>query len=164
ELDGTIDDAKRANVREAVKDLAYEPLISIILPVYNIDERWLRKCIGSVIRQIYANWELCVADDASTEPHIARVLNEFAASDGRIKVMFRETNGHISAASNSALELAVGEFCVLLDHDDELSEDALFYVAKALNADPAIAMIYSDEDKIDENGRRFYPSFKPDWS
>src|SRR5690606_7949336 len=114
ELDGTIDDAKRANVREAVKVLAYEPLISISLPVYNIDERWLRKCIGSVIRQIYANWELCVADDASTEPHIARVLNEFAASDGRIKVMFRETNGHISAASNSALELAVGEFCVLL--------------------------------------------------
>src|SRR5690606_33662918 len=70
----------------------------------------------------------------------------------------------ISAASNSALELAAGEFCVLLDHDDELSEDALFYVAAALNDDRSIAMIYSDEDKIDENGRRFYPSFKPDWS
>src|SRR5690606_37420772 len=98
--------------------------ISVILPVYNIDEKWLRKSIGSVVDQIYTNWELCIADDASTEPHVARVLKEFAAADARIKAVFRETNGHISAASNSALELAGGEFSVLLDHDDELSPEA----------------------------------------
>lgn len=164
ELHGSIDNAERAKLREALKDLAYKPLISIILPVYNIDEKWLRKCVGSVVDQIYPNWELCIADDASTEPHIARIIKEFAAADTRIKTVFRKKNGHISAASNSALELADGEFCVLLDHDDELSEDALFFVAEAINEDPAVSMIYSDEDKIDENGRRFYPSFKPAWS
>lgn len=162
-LYGVLSDTDRADLRREIEHFPRRPLISVILPVYNIDEKWLRKCIGSVVRQIYPNWELCIADDASTEPHVARVLNEFA-SDARIKVVFRETNGHISAASNSALELATGEFCVLLDHDDELSEDALFHVAKAINDEPSISMIYSDEDKIDENGRRFYPSFKPDWS
>ncbi len=163
-LHGTISAGERGKILAAIDSFEFQPLISVILPVYNIEEKWLRKCIGSVTDQIYTNWELCIADDASTEPHVARVLKEFAAADARIKAVFRETNGHISAASNSALELADGEFSVLLDHDDELSPDALFYVAKTLNEDRTVSMIYSDEDKIDENGRRFYPSFKPDWS
>jgi GT2 family glycosyltransferase len=135
-----------------------------VLPVYNVEEKWLRKCIDSVIGQLYENWELCIADDASPSPHIKKVLDEYAASDKRIKVTFRPENGHISAASNSALELATGEYTVLLDHDDELSEDALFYVAKEIRDFPDTDMIYSDEDLIDEMGRRSHPKFKPDFS
>ena len=139
------------------------PLISVILPVYNVDEKWLRKCIDSVCKQSSRNWELCIADDASTAKHIRPLLEEYASKDPRIKVVFRETNGHISAASNSALELASGEFCLLLDHDDELSPDALFWVATEIDEHPDVAMIYSDEDLIDENGKRTAPKFKPDF-
>lgn len=140
------------------------PLISVLVPVYNTDARWLQRCIESVIGQLYQRWELCIADDESTAPHVREVLEKYAEDDGRIKVVFREENGHISAASNSALELATGEFSVLLDHDDELSSDALYHVARTLREFPATAMIYSDEDLIDESGRRFDPKFKPDFS
>lgn len=143
---------------------ARTPLISVIVPVYNIDEKWLRRCIDSVREQTYENWELCIADDRSDRPHIAAVLSEYAGSDPRIKVVFREENGHISAASNTALELAAGEFCVLLDHDDELSKDALYWVVHELNEYHDAQMIYSDEDLLDTRGRRYSPSFKPDFS
>lgn len=157
-------DKKREEIRRQIPEFSNRPLISVILPVYNIGEKWLRLCIESVIKQIYENWELCIADDCSPSPHIKKVLEEYAAKDERIKVVFRPENGHISAASNSALEIAGGEFTVLLDHDDELAEDALFYVVRELNEFPETAMIYSDEDLIGENGRRFDPKFKPDWS
>ncbi len=140
------------------------PLISVIVPVYNVDERWLRKCIDLVRVQTYQNWELCIADDASTADHIRPVLEEYALADTRIKIFYRQTNGHISAASNSALELATGEFCVLLDHDDELSGDALYWVACEMIEHPKAALIYSDEDLTDENGKRSVPKFKPDFS
>jgi O-antigen biosynthesis protein len=156
--------AKRAEIKSQIVGFKHQPLISVILPVYNVEEKWLRLCLESVSRQLYENWELCIADDFSPSPHIRRILEEYAARDHRVKVIFRPANGHISAASNSALELAGGEFCVLLDHDDELTEDALFYVAKELNAFPETSMIYSDEDMIDERGKRFYPKFKPDFS
>lgn len=159
-----ITDEKRRELKNRIASFSHKPLISIILPVYDIDEKWLRLCVESVIKQIYENWELCIADDKSPRLHIREILTEYAEKDERIKVVFREKNGHISAASNSALEIATGEFCVLLDHDDELSEDALFYVAKELNEFPETAFIYSDEDLIDENGRRFRPKFKPDFS
>ena len=152
------------NIRKEIARWPRRPLISVVLPVYNVPEKWLRFCIDSVTRQFYANWELCIADDASTEPHIRKILEEYAALDARVKVFFREENGHISAASNSALEMASGEFTVLLDHDDELAPLALYYVAKEINAYPQAQMIYSDEDLIDEKGRRSAPKFKPDWS
>ena len=161
---GTLDDARRQEFRERIASFENKPLLSILLPVYDVDEIWLRLCIESVFKQIYTNWELCIADDCSPKPHVRSVLEEYAAKDERVKVVFRETNGHISAASNSALELAKGEFTVLLDHDDELSEDALFWVANELNKFPETMMIYSDEDLIDEKGRRYSPKFKPDWS
>lgn len=154
----------RAELLLSIGKLDSRPLISIILPVYNVDEIWLRKCIDSVIAQIYPDWELCIADDASTRPHIRRVIEDYKQRDTRIKAVFRPNNGHISAASNSALELATGEFSVLLDHDDELTEDALYWVANELNEHPDAAMIYSDEDLIDEKGRRSDPKFKPDFS
>lgn len=147
-----------------IQKFAYRPLFSVIVPVYNVEERWLRKCIESVLGQLYPYWELCIADDASTKPHVRQVLEEYAAKDTRIKVIYREKNGHISAASNSALELATGEFIALLDHDDELSPDALYENAVLLNHHPEADMIYSDEDKISEEGKRHSPFFKPDWS
>jgi O-antigen biosynthesis protein len=161
---GVIDALQRQQCRDKIDTFENKPLVSILLPVYNVDERWLRLCIESVFKQIYINWELCISDDHSTKPHVRRVLEEYAAKDERIKVVFRETNGHISAASNSALNLVTGEFTVLLDHDDELSEDALFWVACELENFPETMMIYSDEDLINEKGRRFDPKFKPDWS
>lgn len=140
------------------------PLISVIMPVFNAPEQWLVKAIESVRGQLYPHWELCIADDASTAPHVRRVLEDYLRRDSRIKVSFREQNGHISAASNSALTLATGEFTALLDHDDELSPDALAEVVFAFTAQPSRVFIYSDEDKLDELGRRFDPYFKPDWN
>lgn len=159
-----INDAERQKIRFETANFAHQPLISVILPVYDVEEKWLRLCIESVLKQLYENWEFCIADDKSPSPHIRKILEEYAMQDARIKIVFRAENGHISTASNSALELATGEFCVLLDHDDELSEDALFQVAKEINNFPETAMIYSDEDMIDERGRQFYPKFKPDFS
>lgn len=160
----TYTDEELEDIAANIDRFSHRPLISIIMPVYNVEEKWLRSAIGSVIRQNYEKWELCIADDNSPSPHIRRVLDEFSAADQRIKVVYRETNGHIAAASNSALEMADGEFCCLMDHDDELAKNALYFVVKEINEHPETDMIYSDEDKIDENGRRSYPSFKPDWS
>jgi glycosyltransferase involved in cell wall biosynthesis len=134
------------------------------MPVYNVDERWLRRAIESVCKQLYPHWELCIADDGSSKPHVRRVLEEYLHKDPRIKVIFRETRGHVSVASNSAVELAEGEFIALLDHDDELAEHALYMVAEELNAHPNSDLIYSDEDKLDYQGRRLDPHFKSDWN
>lgn len=155
-------DLMRLRARAAALDDG--PLFSIIVPVYQTPEVWLRKCLDSVLAQIYPRWELCIADDASPPPHVRRVLAEYSARDPRIKVMHREHNGHISAASNSALGLATGRYVGLLDHDDELRPHALLEVAEALQREPSLKVIYSDEDKIDEQGRRFDPYFKPDWN
>jgi len=146
------------------KNFKYRPLISIITPVYNPDEKWLRSCIESVLKQSYDNWELCLADDCSTKPHVKKVLNEYSKKDKRIKVIFRSKNGHISRASNSALKLATGEFIALLDHDDDLAPHALFKVVETLNNNKIIDFIYSDEDKVELNGQHVDPFFKPDWS
>ena len=139
------------------------PLISVLIPVYNTTERWLARAIDSVREQVYDNWELCLADDASTEAHVRPLLERYAAADPRIRVVFRAENGHISRASNSALELARGEFAALLDHDDELAPDALAEVALLLANQPDADLVYTDEDKIDEGGRRYTPYFKPDY-
>jgi len=136
ELYATLTDKDRTDIRSRLDQLAHQPLISIVMPVYNTDEVWLRRAIESVRRQLYANWELCIADDCSTAPHVREVLEEFSRKDQRLKVVFRRVNGHISAASNSALQLATGEFVALLDHDDELTEHALYMVAEELNAFP----------------------------
>lgn len=141
----------------------YLPLVSIIMPVYNPQRDHLLKAIDSVRRQYYPRWELCICDDASTAPHVREVLAVSAAADERIKVVFAEANNGISAASNRALTLATGEFVGLLDHDDELTPDALYEVAATLQESDA-DLIYSDEDKLDERGRRCEPFFKPAWT
>lgn len=148
---------------ELAEVFAHKPLISVIVPAHNTPKSFLEEAIESVINQVYPFWELCIADDASTEPHVKKVLKKYAAQDSRIKVVFREENGHIARCSNSALELATGEYIALLDHDDVLPPEALYEIAFLLNRHPEADMIYSDEDKIDENGKRCCPYFKPDW-
>ena len=142
----------------------YQPKISIAMPVYNVEEKWLRLCIDSILNQVYTNWELCMADDASTDPNVKKILTEYQQLDERIRVVFREQNGHISEATNSALAIATGEFVALLDNDDELAINAFYEVVKVLNENPKLDLIYSDEDKIDMDGNRSDPAFKPDWS
>ncbi|MEH2174431.1 glycosyltransferase [Nostoc sp.] len=140
-----------------------KPIFSIIFPVYNTPERYLKAAIESVLSQIYPYWQLCIADDASTEPHIRKILEEYSQTDSRIKVIFRNENGHISRSSNSAIEIATGEFIALFDHDDLLTSDALYEVALLLNQHPDADMIYSDEDKVDDNNQFIYPTYKSDW-
>jgi len=160
----TLTSADIRKQKEAAKALEEKPSISILLPVYNTEARWLHEVIDSVIAQTYENWELCIADDKSPAPHVREILDQYVAADARIKVVYRENNGHISAATNSALDLATGEFCALLDHDDLLPVHALYHVAKALNEHPETDLIFSDEDKIDSEGKRFDPYFKSDWN
>ncbi|GAB2555858.1 hypothetical protein GCM10027065_28200 [Rhodanobacter koreensis] len=140
-------------------------LVSVLLPTFNTPEIWLRRCLDSVLAQSYPHWELCVADDASTEPQVRTVLEEYAdRAPDRIRIIWRECNGHISVASNSALTLARGDYVALLDHDDELHPDALATIVEALQRNPQWQFVYSDEDKIDADGRRYDPYFKPDWN
>ncbi|PTY05633.1 hypothetical protein DB347_14785 [Opitutaceae bacterium EW11] len=159
----TLGAAQLSEQRQRSLQFPYQPVVSVLVPVYNTPEKWLRKAVESVKAQTYPKWELCLADDSSPDPSVKPLLQEIAASDSRIKVVYREKNGHISAASNSALQVATGEFTALLDHDDELTLNALFEVVSALNRDPKFDLIYSDEDKIDEEGRRLEPYFKPDF-
>ncbi len=137
------------------------PLISIIVPTYNTNSTHLRECIESVRRQRYQNWELCISDDCSSSKHIHSILRDYQSRDHRIKLIIRKSNGHICKASNDALNLATGEYVALLDHDDILSDNALYWVARELQKKPYANLIYSDEDKIDDNGARSCPHFKP---
>lgn len=162
-----IEKNEKYDEKKLIKEITgYEkqPKISIILPVYNTDEKWLRECIESVLSQVYTNWELCIADDHSTRSQVQRILSEYAQKDTRIKVVYREKNGHISEASNSALEIATGDYVALLDHDDTLASFALYRIADLINKNVDAEFIYSDEDKINKAGRRSKPFFKPDWS
>lgn len=158
----SIGEKERAAYAVRVAALSDPPLISVLMPVYQPRMEWLREAVESVRGQIYPHWELCIADDASRSPELREYLEGLASGDPRIKVCFRENNGHISAASNSALELASGDFIALLDQDDLLREHSLICVAEAIAANPGVGVIYSDEDKI-EDGRRCDPYFKPDW-
>lgn len=145
------------------KKFKYEPLISIVIPVYNAPAELLTECIESVLNQSYTNFEVCLADDCSSKEETLEVLKSYEQKE-KIKIVYRKENGHISKASNSALELASGEFIGLLDNDDVLDKDALYYVVERLNEDKTLDFIYSDEDKLDFEGRRCYPFFKPDFS
>jgi len=160
----TVGTRERIVLRRDLRTFRRHPLISIVMPVYNPELVYLSAAINSVRAQIYENWELCIADDASTDAMVAPSLNNYAAADSRIKLTFRERNGHIAACSNSALQLANGEWVALLDQDDLLPEHALAVVAATIRDHPEAGLIYSDEDKIDQSGARCSPFFKPDWN
>lgn len=155
-------------LRKEYYDTAWQfgisPVFSIIMPVYDPNPIFLKAAIDSVTDQLYGDWELCISDDRSPNPEVQRILAAYAAKDSRIKYVVRETNGHISANTNSALELATGNYMLFMDHDDLLTPDCLFEFVKHLNAHPDDAVIYSDEDKVDDKGEYSSPHFKPDWA
>lgn len=157
-------DLAAADAQAVLKGLKKQPLMSVIMPVYNPSPEHLKACLQSICEQSYPNWQLCIADDASTNPEVTQVLQHYARSDERICVSFRPVNGHICAASNSALELAQGDYVALVDHDDLLAPHALLHVAEAAADNPDVAILYSDEDKVDEGGSFYDPHFKPRWN
>jgi GT2 family glycosyltransferase len=160
----TLSLSDRAAIRRRIEAMPDRPLISVLVPVYATPEPWLRRCIQSVLDQLYPHWELVLVDDASPQPHVQKILREYATTDRRIRIARRDENGGIAAATQTALEMASGTFVALLDHDDELADHALYMIAEALNESPDLDMIFSDEDKIDARGTRFDPWFKSDWN
>lgn len=156
--------ADRAAIKGRVETMSTQPVFSIVMPVYNTPQSMLKKAIESVLNQLYPHWQLCIADDASTDANVRTLLERYQEADPRICCHFRDERGNISAASNSALQLATGDYVVLLDHDDELAEHALYYVAEELNQHPDADVVYSDEDRIDAQDQRVDPYFKTDWN
>ena len=160
----TLNDRAREHIRASIAVMQRRPKISVIMPVYDPPLQFLDEAIWSVRKQLYSDWELCIADDASKNAAVRDLLKRHAAGDNRIRVVFRAGNGHISRASNSALDLATGEYIALFDHDDLLPEHALYCVAESILANPDVGIIYSDEDKISQSGIRVDPYFKCDWN
>ena len=144
-------------------DLKYNPLISIIIPVYNAKPEDLTDCIESVLNQTYKNFEICISDDNSTNKETLNILKKYEINK-KIKIVYRKKNGMISKNLNSAIKISSGDFVGFLDNDDILDVNALYYMVKELNNDKNLDIIYSDEDKIDEKGNYCEPNFKPDWS
>ncbi len=142
----------------------YQPLISIVMPTFNGQKKYLSKAIDSVVNQTYPNWELCIADDASFLQETIDTLEEYSKKYKNISVVYRSKNGHISRATNSAIKIAKGEFVAFLDHDDTISPNALAEVIKRLNQNRHLKLLYSDEDKIDETDKRSEPHFKSSWN
>lgn len=148
-------------IQISLSNFAYQPLISIVMPVYNVDPKWLKLAIESIQHQWYTNWELCIADDKSPNQDIIDYLHTI--DDPKIKITFLDTNQNISGATNAAIGLASGEYIALMDNDDELTPDALYEMVKAVNEQDA-EFIYSDEDFISVEGECSNPHFKPDFS
>ncbi len=153
----------RALLTQAAAKFSYQPLISIVMPVYNVDPIVLVEAIASVQDQIYPHWELCIADDASTQAQTQTALQLYEQHPN-IHIVWRQENGHICQATNSAAERASGEFVVFLDNDDQLAPHALFEIVRLLQHQPDADVIYSDEDKLDAEGNHYDLHFKPDWS
>lgn len=143
--------------------LKYRPLISFIVPVYNVSEKLLDECMESLLSQSYDNFEVCLVDDNSSNEDTIKALKKYE-SNPKVRIKYRKKNGMISVCSNDAIKLAKGEFIALVDNDDTISPDSLYYMVLALNKDKTIDFIYSDEDKLDYNGKRMEPHFKPDYS
>lgn len=147
--------------------LAYEPLLSIVIPAYKTPEKYLREMMDSILAQTYQNWEVCVANGSPKGEGriVAKVMKQYMEKDSRFHCKELGDNLGISGNTNAALEMAKGDFIVLADHDDTLPEHALFEVAAAINKHPECDVIYSDEDKLDmDGGALFDPHFKPDFN
>lgn len=160
----TVTPSNRKRMSEIGGRFSHKPLISIVMPTYNTPEGLLQQAIDSILAQIYPNWELCIADDCSSNQEVRDIVLDYARRDKRIKYVFLQDNGHISKASNAALKLAEGEYIALMDHDDLLPQHALFWVVYAINEKPEGRLFYSDEDKVDLSGVRHDPYFKCDWN
>lgn len=152
------------NFKTNTKEFEYQPLISLIIPVYNVSKPLLEECLESILNQSYKNFEICIADDNSTNKETIETLKQYEKKYSQIKVVYRKKNGHISEASNSALKIAKGNFIGLIDNDDVLAKDALYYIVEELNKNKELDMIYTDEDKLDFEGHRCFPHFKSDFA
>lgn len=150
-------------VAATIRAFTWTPKISFIMPVYNTPPRWLEKAVDSIRSQWYTNWELCIADDGSTHSGTLQLLSRLE-EDSRIKVTHLNNNAGISQASNAAIAMADGEFIALMDHDDEVTPDALFEIVQNLHHQGDADVIYTDECKVDEEGHLSDPFFKPDYS
>jgi glycosyltransferase involved in cell wall biosynthesis len=150
-------------MRVEARAFVTQPLVSILTPVFDTPVSWLGEAVDSVLAQVYENWELVLIDDGSTATDLLRALPALAARDRRIRLVRLESHQGISAALNRGLDLAEGEWLAFLDHDDVLEPDALFQNVKLLQENPGLDLIYSDEDKLTDEGFDS-PILKPDWS
>lgn len=162
--ENTLDDADIAAAKADIKNMPFKPVFSILVPIYNTDPEYLLPMIESVQNQIYPHWQLCLVDDCSPKSYLKRILEHEALQDERIEIQLNEVNQGIAVTTNDALAMAKGDYIALLDHDDEISIDALYENAKVINATPDVGLIYSDEDKMDMQGERLEAYFKPDYS
>ncbi|WP_349946287.1 glycosyltransferase [Lacrimispora sp. BS-2] len=146
-------------------DFDYRPKMSVVIPAYKTPERYLSAMLDSLLAQTYGNWEVCIADGSPKGEGVERVLKRYAIKDERIRYVILGENKGIAGNTNAAMEMATGDFIVLADHDDTLAPDALFECVKAINSDPEIDVVYTDEDKLDiDGGELFEPHFKPDFN
>lgn len=150
--------------RQSKRTFDYEPLISIVIPLYNTPQEYLRKLLQSITAQSYGKFELCLAD-GSTKKGPAAFVKKFYDNDPRIRLKHLKLNAGISENTNEAIRMAAGEFLMFADHDDFLEPDALYEMVRALNENRELDLIYTDEDLCDEKGERFFaPRMKPDFN
>ena len=158
----TLDDIKA--MKSQILRLPLKPTFSIVMPVHNPSINFFREALDSIVAQTYPHWQLCLATNGSSNQVVKKIIEEYVRKDARINAISCPHNEHISATSNCALEIASGEFIVLVDQDDLLPTQALYHVAIEINHHPDVCVIYSDEDKLDEFGNRYEPYFKSDWN
>jgi len=162
--ENSLNEADIESAKAEIETMAIKPVFSILVPIYNTDPEYLLPMIESVQKQIYPHWQLCLVDDCSPKSYLKQILEYEALQDERISIQLNDVNQGISVTTNDALAMAKGDYIALLDHDDEISIDALYENAKVINATPDVGLIYSDEDKIDMQGERLEAYFKPDYS
>ncbi len=162
--ENTLTETQIEQAKMEIENMAYKPVFSILVPIYNTDPEYLLPMIKSVQNQIYPHWQLCLVDDSSPKTYLKRILEQEAIEDDRISIQLNDVNQGISVTTNDALAIATGDYIALLDHDDEITIDALYENAKLINHSPQVGLIYSDEDKMELDGTRIEPYFKPDYS
>lgn len=153
--------------KNEINGFTLNPKISIIMPIYNPNIKWLINAINSINKQYYRNWELCIVDDGSEDQEVTKFIRQLNQNESRITFYKEEINKGISEASNKAIQLCHGEYLAFVDQDDEITPDALFWIIKTINENPSVEFIYSDECKISakkDNPKYFHFYFKPDWS
>lgn len=160
----TLSDPSRAFLRARLEKFPQKPLISLVVAIHDPNPEWFEECIESVRKQIYPYWELCIADNASTNSAVSSTLKHYEQNDARIKVIYHPNTIDLATAANSALDIVQGEWIAILNPEDLLSEDALFWVANIVNKKQDVALMYSDEDQLDAHGNRTMPYFKCDWN
>lgn len=160
----TLNFNKYVKLRKINKSLSYRPFLSVVMPVYNPKKKFLTDAIDSLLGQIYTHWELCIVDDFSTEGYVRNILEYYSKKYQNIKVLFNQKNLHISKTTNKAIKMSSGSYIVFFDHDDLLRPHSLLRLAQEISLNKSLKLLYTDEDKIDNNLIRSQPYFKPDWN